>query len=247
MIIQWKGKIGYGDIVSPLCYASNQSEIHDKSVGLNFIWPTFNQMLLDNYHNVGKVEKLINNPRVFVEHSINNDISFKHTNFNVRSKDPKHIGHNICFPEIADNKKDLIVVSGTLRNNKPLANYGVDKKWKDPLTSEQWSDLVKRYNAVYVDYRTPFDELVDILSKTYYFIGYHGSCSWMARLFGCPMTVLSSRDVITSWCFPWSNRHVDDIDADRLRSIELLQQVKIDRNEYIEHLRRTRSERTSSI
>jgi carbamoyltransferase len=39
MIIEWKGKIGYGDIVSPLCYAHNQSEIIGKLVNLQFYWP----------------------------------------------------------------------------------------------------------------------------------------------------------------------------------------------------------------
>ena len=39
MIIDWKGKIGYGDIVSPICYAINQSIIRNEVVTLNFYWP----------------------------------------------------------------------------------------------------------------------------------------------------------------------------------------------------------------
>ena len=34
--IWWKGKIGYGDIISPICYAHNQAEINKQNVELNF-------------------------------------------------------------------------------------------------------------------------------------------------------------------------------------------------------------------
>ena len=34
--IDWKGKIGYGDIVSPICYAHNVAQKNTCDVDLNF-------------------------------------------------------------------------------------------------------------------------------------------------------------------------------------------------------------------
>ncbi len=36
--IQWKGKVGYGDIVSPICYAHNISYKLQVDVNLTFRW-----------------------------------------------------------------------------------------------------------------------------------------------------------------------------------------------------------------
>ena len=36
--IEWKGKIGYGDIISPLCYAHNISQMNCQDVTLHVHW-----------------------------------------------------------------------------------------------------------------------------------------------------------------------------------------------------------------
>ena len=38
IVINWKGKIGYGDIVSPICYAHNMAEKNSCDVVLRFHW-----------------------------------------------------------------------------------------------------------------------------------------------------------------------------------------------------------------
>ena len=39
LIINWKGKIGYGDIISPISYALNLAEKNSTDVILRFHWP----------------------------------------------------------------------------------------------------------------------------------------------------------------------------------------------------------------
>ena len=38
LVIDWKGKIGYGDVISPICYAMNMAEKNQVDVVLNFHW-----------------------------------------------------------------------------------------------------------------------------------------------------------------------------------------------------------------
>ena len=37
--IDWKGKIGYGDVVSPICYAHSMAQKNCCDVELIFHWP----------------------------------------------------------------------------------------------------------------------------------------------------------------------------------------------------------------
>ena len=37
--IDWKGKIGYGDIISPICYAHSMAQKNCCDVELIFHWP----------------------------------------------------------------------------------------------------------------------------------------------------------------------------------------------------------------
>ena len=39
--IDWKGKIGYGDIVSPICYAHNVAQKNTCDVDLNFYFDRY--------------------------------------------------------------------------------------------------------------------------------------------------------------------------------------------------------------
>ena len=39
LVINWKGKIGYGDIISPISYALNLAEKNSTDVILKFHWP----------------------------------------------------------------------------------------------------------------------------------------------------------------------------------------------------------------
>jgi len=104
------------------------------------------------------------------------------------------------------------------------------KKWKDGLFPDQWEELINRSDTIHVDYRTPIEELFDIMSNCRHFIGYHGSCSWVARLFGVPMTVFSHDKQFTQWAFPWQDLHTD-------QSKILLSTMRDKRNEYIDNIR----------
>jgi hypothetical protein len=230
MIIEWKGKIGYGDIVSPLCYAQNQSEITGKLVNLQFYWPHEHlDYIAQNKATCKKLVDLIDLRHVVVDHIDDSYLPYNHTNYDAVPCRENDVYHNIYFPKIDIDPKYTVVCS-PIGNKQPLMDYSKGKAWKDGLGFLQWLELER--NAIVVNYKTPFDELVDILSNCRYYIGYHGSVSWMARLFGLPMTIHSHDARFTQWAFPWQAKTMEE-------SQILLEQCKVKREQYIDNLRRT--------
>lgn len=230
MIIEWKGKIGYGDIVSPLCYAHNQSEIIGKLVNLQFYWPHETvEYIAQNKATCKKLVNLLDLKNVVVDHIDDRYLPYNHTNYYAVPCRKKYVYHNIYFPTIDINPKNVVVCT-PLNNKISLKEYSKNKAWKDGLSVIDWHHLQK--DAIHVDYNTPFEKLVDILSNCCYYIGYHGSVSWMARLFGLPMTIHSHDAKFTQWAFPWQAKTMEE-------SQILLQQCKVEREQYIQNLRRT--------
>lgn len=229
MIVEWKGKIGYGDVVSPLCYAQNQSEIRSERTLLKFHWPYGKQQDPESLPNrVDAIVKYVGFPGVDVVHKFNSELPCDHTNYTVKALDDDYKFHNVYFPKVSIRPEKFVVCS-PINNEIPLGVYG--KRWKDGLTKQDWRDIVVKYDAVHVDYRTPISELLSVMSKCEGFIGYHGSCAWVARLFGLNMTVHSRDRKMSEWAFPWCN------------GVSTIEIARFDRDEYIiESIRRLRLE-----
>ena len=177
MTILWRGKEGYGDVVSPICYAANRRE------KLVFCWRS--SRTLDFAREAAEYIAPRHENRVDVAHLSDVEAHFTHTNYH--DANPLH---NVGFMQGAfDNERDpyLTVAVTPLRNNFPLPR---GKQWKTP--DVDWTAWVREYGAVQVDYRTPVAEAVDILSRSSLCVGYHGSASWLARWCGCPQVVLSA-------------------------------------------------------
>lgn len=208
--IDWKGKIGYGDIVSPICYAYNQADKLDTSIVLNFHWN----------HSLGTKFKeqdaeTINDRVSFIaEHTessynsvtinqyYNSKLDVDHTNY---SHHPISY-HNLRYSKTFRwNPKEHIAFIPSTNNKKQFADYAPGKAWKDPLSGE-WdgyiSDISKNNKVELVHYETPIQEACEILSSSKLVIGYHGSAMWLARWIGAPMVIYSSKD-FTKEVFPW--------------------------------------------
>jgi hypothetical protein len=204
--IQWKGKIGYGDIVSPICYAHNISFKLKKPVNLTFRWD----------HGVGRKADPSDPEQLWVRasylfskclkkdtdvnliHKFRNPLDCNHTGYDwdAVASDPFHNYWVSTFERRA--KKGLIVVNSTEGNTQSLADYG--KSWKDPVNT-RWSELIdslkKTYRIVVVDYRTTIEELCDVLNRCEFFIGYHGTAAWIAKFLMVPSIIFSSGGKLT--------------------------------------------------
>lgn len=229
--IQWKGKIGYGDIVSPICYAHNISHKLQVPVNLTFRWehdvthkihPRDPETL---WERAAFIEKMCHKGStcVTVLHKFRNPLDINHTNYDwsVVGKDPFH---NYWFPREPNKRASkLIVVNSTEQNVVSLKEYG--KSWKDPA-AQSWPHIVeqlkKKYPVEVVDYRTPVKDLIDMLRVAKGFVGYHGTAAWPAKFMHVPSILFSNGGKLTHTSFPYAMISPAESWVNTLTNIEAL-------------------------
>lgn len=234
--IQWKGKIGYGDIISPICYAHNVSYKLKTKVSLTFRWHhsfdekvhrTDPETLWERAMYINYICSKMGTD-VGVYNRFDSPLDINHTNYdwNVLSKD---IFHNYWSP-VTKNKPltNIIVVNSTAGNLQSLAKYG--KSWKDPVAG-RWDqvveDLSNKYDVFVVDYRTPIVDLVNVLRVAKGFVGYHGTAAWVAKFTHTPSVLFADLGSLTRNAFHYASLHEG----------RELDQVLVDLDHYIEKSR----------
>lgn len=211
--IQWKGKVGYGDIVSPICYAHNLSFKLKTKVNLTFRWshgplekshPSDPETLWGRANYINTLCKK-EGTDVTVSHSFDHPLNINHSNYDwdVVGRD---IYHNYWMPEkIGVFDTDTIIVNTTERNVVSLQKYG--KAWKDPMAG-QWHKVIdklsKKYKVRVVDYRTPVEKLHLLLQRARGFVGYHGTAAWPARFMHTPSILFATGGSLTRNAFPYA-------------------------------------------
>lgn len=223
--IQWKGKIGYGDIVSPVCYAHNLSFKLKTEVNLTFRWQngsshkihrTDPETLWERADYIAAMceerDTVVN-----IEHRFHDPLNINHTNYDwtIVGKD---VYHNYWRPKVFNQlESKTIVVNSTDGNTTSLKTYG--KPWKDPI-ARQWGRVVdtlsKQYNVVVVDYRTPINELVALLQTAKGFVGYHGTAAWVAKFTHTPSILFADGGSLTRNAFPYAHIESDPARLDNV-------------------------------
>ena len=212
--IQWKGKIGYGDIVSPICYAHNLSFKLQIKVNLTFRWAQGPQQKIEQsdpeplWVRADYINKLCKKEgtNVSVIHSFNHPLNINHTNYDwdIVGHD---VYHNYWMPSKAQKTEhNTIIVNSTLRNVMTLKQYG--KEWKDPLEG-LWSEVIEQLSKTYVvrvvDYSTPVEKLMELLQTSRGFIGYHGTAAWPAKFMHIPSILFANGGKLTQNGFPYAH------------------------------------------
>lgn len=212
IVIKWKGKIGYGDIVSPICYAHNISYQLQQPVQLRFRWEwgPFHKIDSSDPETLTRRADYIfdtckkDGTQVELIHDFNTPLDINHTSYDwdIVGKDPLH---NFWEPEdhyLNINRTSTIVFNTTRSNIITLEKYG--KSWKDPV-ADKWDkvykDISRYFPVVDTGYRTPITTLFNQLKNASLFVGYHGTTAWVARFLQVP-SVIISRSSITSTAFP---------------------------------------------
>jgi hypothetical protein len=212
--IQWKGKIGYGDIISPICYAHNVSFKLQTHVKLTFRWEHGRLQKIHSsdpetlWGRSNYINSLCKKEGTSVEmvHSFENPLDINHTNYDwdVVGRDPYH---NYWMPnQTHKTEHNTILVNSTMSNVMTLKQYG--KAWKDPL-EEMWNkvidELSKRYVVRVVDYRTPIEKLMRLLQTSRGFFGYHGTAAWTAKFMHTPSIIFADGGSLTRGSFPYAH------------------------------------------
>lgn len=208
--IQWKGKIGYGDIVSPICYAHNISYKLNTPVSLTFRWdhgsgrkihPSDPEPLwLRASYLFSKAVK--HKTDVTLIHKFRTPLDCNHTGYDWTSVAQDKF-HNYWHTTLTRRpKKDVVVINSTEGNLVSLSDYG--KSWKDPVGSN-WNQVVSKikenYRVYVVDYRTPIDTLCSLLLHSYCFIGYHGTAAWIAKMLMVPSIIYTEGGKLSTNAF----------------------------------------------
>lgn len=211
MNIEWKAKIGYGDFISPICYANMQSFRKRQHTTLWFHYKNHKNWKVNEQTpwTVFKLATVIHDLAIQTSlesfHTFEDGFEVDHINY-----DPSHNAHNFWLSEFHTlHERDVIVINTTLPNEIHMKDYGKEKTWKDPLDTK-WLEFVKLIRAKYpnetiveVSYRDSLRRVHDLYSRCKLAIGYHGSTMWMAKFLFCPMFIFSSNNLTTS-SFPWA-------------------------------------------
>lgn len=224
LTVNWRGKVGYGDIVSPICYAHNVSNKLDTKVKLVFHWNH------DSSYKIGKndPETLMERASFIFDHCIKANVEMEHrynSRLNIHHDNYQYTDdlHNFWYcRERHLGYTDEIVVNGTHHNIMTMDQYG--KTWKDPIGEQNWAAFVEKlkttHKVIEVSYRTPIKDLFRYMVRARCFIGYHGTAAWVAKFLQMPMVVFSSNQPLTKSAFchaalktAMEDDFVDNLDA----------------------------------
>ena len=214
--IDWKGKIGYGDIVSPICYAHAMAQKNCCNVELIFHCPHKKgekyksedaESLDHRARYLAAMASPINYHQVKINHKFESKLDCNHTNY-----DDSDSFHNFWYSRVKNLavSKKYIAMNTTATHQQTLEEYGgKSKTWKDPVGLIKWQGLEEQIvskwgmEVKHVGYETPIEEVIDIYRKCFMAIGYHGSTMWIARYLRCPMLIYSMRKQ-TARSFQWA-------------------------------------------
>jgi hypothetical protein len=211
--IEWKGKIGYGDIISPLCYAHNVARKNCDDVTLHWKHKRgekYKPEDLDTLDSRMKALWAICNPipyhEVHLKQSFDTNITWNHTNYDDQSE-----FHNLWWSRVKnlDVGKPYVVMNTTAGHREQFTDYDPDKQWKDPVGLDKWlqiENIIKNewgLDVVHCDYTDPIGDAIDKYKKAFLAVGYHGSTMWIAKYLRTPMLVFSTKKISKS-AFPWA-------------------------------------------
>lgn len=229
--IEWKGKIGYGDIISPLCYAHVVAQKNCDDVKLTIHWTHSRgekykdsdpETLEDRFKTLWRHCAPISYQSVHFEQSFNFKEKWNHTNY--VDDGPFH---NFWYSKTRnqDNNLNYVVLTTTDKNQQTLEEYGGEgKTWKDPVGVEGFKNLERIITEnwgmkVYkTDYTTPIDEAIDMYRKAFLAIGYHGSTMWLAKYLRVPMVVFSTSK-LTKRAFPFC-LHKNELKLEEFKNLD---------------------------
>ena len=254
LTIDWKGKIGYGDIVSPIAYAHNMAEKNSIDVDLNFHFthspgqlfkPQDPETINERIEFIAQTMTPARHWNVKVNQFYNKSMKADHTNYDAAS-----IYHNLRFSALNswNGSGDYIALVTTMRNKKQFKDYAPGKQWKDPLGDtpggNAWQTCTQilqkqGYDVKFVEYHHPVGRACRILQKAKFVVGYHGASTWLARFIGAPL-IIFSKGKLTRTSFPyakifqyWSDMEITNLDKYVNESIENLEYHKEQLNDYL--------------
>lgn len=229
LVINWKGKIGYGDIVSPICYAFNIAEKNSVDVVLNFHWeapgptkykPEDVQTIQEWVDFIANYTEPVKFFDVKINHIYNSNLQYNHDNYDADDISKHNMRFSIFGLNDMDNAHETLQklsLVTTIKHKQQIKDYDKNKSWKDPVGESPngyaWPKvstmLNKRgWDTKHIHYEMATEDCVKKMLLTRCVFGYHGAHMWLAKWLGMPMIIFSKggkrRQNITERAFPWA-------------------------------------------
>jgi hypothetical protein len=207
--IQWRSGFGYGDFVTGLGYAHNASIKYETDVDITFHWDHSHdyrhssndpETIIDRFWTVyNDIEKL-ENVRVFVK--TDSKVNYRFIN-NLDEFNRVHGVWNSPSPVTDDG----YILLWTSRYNTYFPGYD-----KDPICN-QWGDLVHYlnnvgYRTIEVTYRTPVEEVLDLIRRCHIGVGYDGMIHQLFKLYRKPCLIFCKRKELNDLLLPFASQEI---------------------------------------
>lgn len=197
--IDWRSKEGYGDFITGLGYSHSSVLKYQRPVHINFHWPNPKNYLLSDkdkepiffrFEHVFSWFKPVKN--LTITHQFNSIPDYRFIN-ELEEFNPLH---GLWYSNKQLSVQSGLVVLWTSRYNLSFPGYH-----KDPLY-DHWDKIVDQlkllgYTVVEVTYRTPIKEVMNLIAKCEFGIGYEGMIHQLFKFMWKPLIVCSSRVDLT--------------------------------------------------
>lgn len=193
--IEWRSKEGYGDFITGLCYAHSSTIKYQRPVSINFHWPNPKDYLLSTqdkesihfrFTHIAQWLRPVNH--LTITHTFSSQPKFRFIN-ELEEFNPLH---GLWYTSRRLTTEPSLVVFWSSQHNLQFPGYH-----KDPLY-DHWGVVVDKlksvgYNVQEVTYRTPVDDVMNLIAKCEFGIGYEGMIHQLFKFMWKPVVVASQR------------------------------------------------------
>lgn len=233
--IQWRANEGYGDFITGLCYAHSSTIKYEREVSITFHWPNEKDYLFSEkdketiffrFQTIKQYLKKVDT--LTINHKFNSRPNFRFIN-ELEEFNPLH---GLWYLEKQFETEPGLVALWTSEHNIEFPGLS-----KDPL-HKQWH-LVKEhlqklgYKIFEITYRTPIKQVMEIITRCEFGIGYEGMIHQLFKFLWKPTIIAAKRFSLTNLLIPQATI-IDSIDSyfkkhifqhieDSYKNIEILQ------------------------
>lgn len=197
--IEWRSQEGYGDFITGMCYAHSSVIKYQRPVKINFHWPNPKDFLLSdedkesiNYRFNVILDYLRPVDGLTITHTYSSIPEYRFIN-ELEEFNPIH---GLWYPKHELITEPGLIVHWSSRHNLTFPGYH-----KDPLY-DYWEEIVDDlrkigYNVVEVTYRTPIKEVMDLMCRCEFGLGYEGMIHQLFKFLWKPTVIASKRVSLT--------------------------------------------------
>ena len=189
--IEWRTREGLGDFITGLGYAHSSVMKYQQPVHINFHWPNPKDTLISSIDKESinyRFDYILGLLRPVEGLTISHTYSSAPTWRFINEFEEFNPLHGLWYPKDQLTTEKGLVVQWSSKHNLSFPGYG-----KDPLY-DHWDQIVRNlkaegYNVVEVTYRTPIKEIMDVMMRCEFGIGYEGMVHQFFKFLWKPLIV----------------------------------------------------------